>query len=150
VPSAIAAANTGRISDRIGLRWLLFACALGAALLTFPQALARGFTDLLLLRLAAGLFLGGMFPAAHAIVSQSAPPERRATAFGVSASATLIGQASGPIAAGLLVAGSGLREVFFLSGGFLLAASLLVGIAVRDPEAGRSFQVAGARGAHAT
>jgi DHA1 family multidrug resistance protein-like MFS transporter len=133
VPSALIAANTGRVAGWLGFRVMLFLCLLGAGIFTLPQALVRGFGELLGLRVAMGLFFGGVLPAANAMVGQSTAPERRATAFGVSASATLAGQATGPLIAGFLAAGVGLREVFLLSGAILLAAALLAGLSLREP-----------------
>lgn len=129
---ALASVNTGRFARRIGLKWLLFAALLGAGLLTLPQAFAGTLLLLLLMRGAMGLFSGLALPAATSIVGQSTPPERRATAFGVSASATLFGQSLAPISGGLLAATSGLHGTFIVSGAAFLLASLVVGLAVRE------------------
>jgi DHA1 family multidrug resistance protein-like MFS transporter len=133
LPSALAAINTGRLAGWLGLKWLLFVSLLGAGLLSLPQAFVVSLVQLLVLRGAMGLFSGLAIPSASSIVGQSAPPERRATAFGVSGSAALFGQALAPISGGLLAASAGLHGTFLVSGAAFLLASLLVGLAVREP-----------------
>lgn len=133
LPGALAAINTGRLSARVGLKWLLFISLFGTGLLSLPQAFVGGLVGLLVLRGAMGFFSGLALPVANSIVGQSTAPERRATAFGVSASATLFGQGTGPLAGGLVAANYSLSGNFIVAGAAFLLTSAVVGLTVREP-----------------
>jgi len=60
VAGALSAVLIGRLGDRLGHRRVLPVCLLGAALVCLPQALVRSPGELFAMRLALGLFLGGL------------------------------------------------------------------------------------------
>lgn len=73
--SAISAVVIGRFSDRIGRTRVLLACLLGACLAYLPQAFVQNVWQILLLRMLLGMFLGGLMPAANALVAELVPAE---------------------------------------------------------------------------
>ncbi len=94
----IGAAIMGPISDRFGRRWPLIVAALSFSILTllipvFPDPFAMG-----VLRLLAGIGLGGCMPVALAMIQEAAPPERRSRANGF----VMTGYHVGAVAASLI------------------------------------------------
>ena len=120
--SAASALTIGRVSDRIGARVILPICLLGAAAAYLPQAFIAEVWQLLLLRMLLGVFLGGLMPSANALVARLVPQERRGAAFGLTATASSLANAIGPLSAGAVTTRFGVRAVF-LSTGLLFAAS---------------------------
>jgi DHA1 family multidrug resistance protein-like MFS transporter len=138
ITSAVAAGLGGKLGDRIGHERVMAVCALCSGLLYLPQALVTSPWQLLALRAGIGAFTGGMMPGVMATIALRSPAARRGWVFGLTATATSLGNAAGP-ALGALAAGAfGLRASFLLTGALMTGAGLWVALAV-----GR-----GARSAH--
>ena len=112
VAGALSAVVVGRLGDRLGHRRVLPVCLLGAALVCLPQALVRSPRELFAMRLALGLFLGGLMPSANALLAGLVPAERRGSAFGLSATAVAMANMIGPLSGALLAGALGMRSVF--------------------------------------
>src|SRR5262245_36569023 len=80
VASTVAALAVGRVADRLGARRTLVGCLLVAAALSPLQALVGSVGQLLAIRTAVGLALGGMMPAVQALVTDRTPAHRRGAA----------------------------------------------------------------------
>lgn len=118
--SAVAALAFGRIGDRIGHTRILVACLAGSAVTYFPQALVSQVWQLLVLRMLLGVALGGLMPSANALLAGLVPRERRGSVFGLTASATAMANAVGPISGALIAANLGMRMVFTVTGALYL------------------------------
>jgi MFS transporter, DHA1 family, multidrug resistance protein len=70
-----------------------------------------------------GLFIGGILPTANALIGRSVPRETRGTIYGMTSSATFLGNSLGPLMGGGIAAGFGIRWVFVITA-VLLAANL--------------------------
>jgi len=116
----IAAPRWGRRSDRGGYRPTLKAALLGAGAFALPQGLVFAPWQLFLLRIPYGLFIGGVVPSVHAMISLRAPADRRAGTLGVTSTALMLGNLVGPLLGGAVAGAFGLRSVFFLSGAVFL------------------------------
>jgi DHA1 family multidrug resistance protein-like MFS transporter len=116
VMSAGAALIFGRLGDRIGHTAILAVCLAGAALTYFPQALVQQVWQLMLLRMALGVFLGGLMPSANALLANLVPRERRGAAFGLSATASSLSSAIGPLSGAAIATSLGMRAIFVFSG----------------------------------
>src|SRR5919198_6562924 len=114
--SAIAAGFAGKLADRIGHERMIAICAMGGGLLYLPQALVRSPWQLLALRAALGLFDGGLMPSVMATVALRSPSARRGWVFGLTATATSLGNAAGPAAGAAAATAFGLRASFVLTG----------------------------------
>jgi MFS transporter, DHA1 family, multidrug resistance protein len=110
--SAVAAVVLGRVSDRVGYRRILMVCAIGAGLLYVPQMFVRSTGELLVLRALLGLFMGGVMPTAMAIIGLITPPDSRGWVYGLTASASSLGNAIGPLLGASVAATLGFRSVF--------------------------------------
>lgn len=111
----------GKRSDQIGYRKVLLICLLGATLTSAPQALAHSYWVFLAERFALGMFIGGILPTANALVGRLVARADRGTVFGLTASATFLGNSLGPLVGGGVGASLGLRWVFVLPAVLLLA-----------------------------
>jgi DHA1 family multidrug resistance protein-like MFS transporter len=120
VAGVIASPFLGRHGDRAGYRTILIVSLLGAALFTFPQAFAPNLGTFIALRFGLGLFLGGILPAANALIGSTFPREQRGRIYGFTASAGYLGLASGPIVGGLVAARFGFSAVFLVVGTLIL------------------------------
>jgi DHA1 family multidrug resistance protein-like MFS transporter len=126
VAGIIATPWLGRQGDRLGYRPVLVASLAFAALFTFPQALAGNVWMFLALRFGAGLFLGGILPAANALLGSAFPAEQRGRIYGLTSSAGYIGIAVGPALGGLVGATLGFSAVFVAVAVLLLVTLVLV------------------------
>ncbi len=114
----------GKRSDVIGYRKVLLICLLGATLTTIPQIFVGNYWTFVAERFAVGLFIGGILPTANALIGRSVSRENRGTIYGMTASATFLGNSLGPLTGGSVAAGLGIRWVFVVTT-VLLAANLV-------------------------
>ena len=110
---------------------------LGAALSYFPQALVDSPGQLLVFRGMLGAFNAALGPAVFAVIASVVPANRQGGAFGLTATPIMMGNVVGPVAGGLLQAAFGIRSVFFVTGGLLLAVAVCSNWLVREPSASR-------------
>jgi DHA1 family multidrug resistance protein-like MFS transporter len=120
----IAAPFLGNRSDIIGYRKVLLICLLGATLTSAPQIFVGDYWSFVAERFAVGLFIGGILPTANALIGRSVSRESRGTIYGLTASATFLGNSLGPLTGGGIAAGFGIRWVFVMTT-VLLAANLV-------------------------
>ena len=114
----------GNRSDIIGYRKVLLICLLGATLTSIPQIWVSNYWVFVAERFAVGLFIGGILPTANALIGRSVSRENRGTVYGMTASATFLGNSLGPLTGGTLAAGLGIRWVFAVTA-LLMAVNLI-------------------------
>jgi DHA1 family multidrug resistance protein-like MFS transporter len=119
-------------SDEIGYRRVLLICLIGATLTSLPQAFATHYWVFALERFGVGLFIGGILPTANALIGRMVSRSERGTIYGMTASATFLGNSLGPITGGTIAASFGLRWVFLITSALLLAN--LVWVYFKVPE----------------
>jgi MFS transporter, DHA1 family, multidrug resistance protein len=122
VMSAAAALSLGRLGDRIGHTTILRVCLAGAAIVYFPQALVQNVWQLLLLRMALGVFLGGLMPSANTLLANLVPRERRGAAFALTAAASAMANAVGPLSGAGIATVLGMRAIFVGTGSVYLVS----------------------------
>jgi MFS transporter, DHA1 family, multidrug resistance protein len=113
----------GKRSDVIGYRRVLLICLLGATLTSVPQIFVNNYWVFVAERFTVGLFIGGILPTANALIGRSVARENRGTIYGMTSSATFLGNSLGPLLGGGIAAGFGIRWVFVVMA-MLLAANL--------------------------
>ncbi len=126
----IASPFLGKRSDVLGYRRVLLISLFGAALFSLPQAFAGSYAAFVAERFGVGMFLGGILPTANALVGRLVPASERGLVYGLTASATFLGNSLGPLTGGVVAATLGLRWVFVVTAGALLATFVWVWIAV--------------------
>jgi MFS transporter, DHA1 family, multidrug resistance protein len=117
----IAAPFLGNRSDIIGYRRVLLICLLGATLTSIPQIFVQSYWLFVAERFAVGLFIGGILPTANALIGRGVSRENRGTVYGMTASASFLGNSLGPLTGGLIAAGLGIRFVFVMTAALLVA-----------------------------
>lgn len=120
----VSAPILGRISDRVGSKWILFFSLVGAGLLFIPQAFVGNVGQLLVTRFLLGCFMGGLIPTVNALIRRYAPEGLDSRAFGFNSSALSLGNMIGPVTGGFLSGFIGIEGLFIVSGFFLLATSV--------------------------
>jgi DHA1 family multidrug resistance protein-like MFS transporter len=136
ITSAVAASVGGRLGDRIGHQRVLAVATLVAGLLYLPQALVETPSQLLAVRAAIGIFAGGIQPVGMAIVALGTPPERRGLVFGLTTTATSLGNTVGPLLGASIASAVSLRASFVLTAAMLTGAGLWIALMLRG-ERGR-------------
>lgn len=139
--SAVSAIVLGRLGDRIGHTRILAVCLVGAGLACLPQGLVTQVWQLLVLRVLLGLFLGGLMPSANALLAQVVPRERRGAAFGLTAAATAMANAVGPLAGAAIATHWGMRAIFPATAAFFAVAVAWVRYGLGRHEFGRASKV---------
>jgi len=128
----VAVPLLGRRSDQIGYRRVLLICLLGATLTSLPQGLSFSYWDFTAERFGVGLFIGGILPAANALIGRMVPRSDRGLVYGMSSSAMFLGNSLGPLTGGAVAAWMGLRWVFIVTAGLLLVNLVWVYFNVRE------------------
>jgi DHA1 family multidrug resistance protein-like MFS transporter len=131
--SLIAAPFWGKRGDRLGYRKTLTITLLGTGLSYAPQGLVAGVYQLMILRFAQGLFVGGILPALYTLTSLNTPEERRGGVLGITRSGLLLGNMIGPISGGFLAASLGMRPLFFLTAAVLIAMTFCARRVIQEP-----------------
>jgi len=121
VADLVASPFLGKRSDVIGYRRVLLICLLGAGITSIPQAFVHSYWLFVIERFGVGCFIGGILPTANALVGRLVPRAQRGTVYGLTASATFLGNSMGPLTGGGVAAALGLRWVFLVTAGLLLA-----------------------------
>jgi DHA1 family multidrug resistance protein-like MFS transporter len=132
VANVIAAPFLGNRSDTLGYRRVLLICLAGAVLTTLPQAFTTNYWLFTAERFAVGLFIGGLLPAANALVGRQVARSERGAIYGMTSSAMFMGNSLGPLLGGFIAAGFGIHWVFLLTAAVI--AANLVWVYYRVPE----------------
>ncbi len=111
--SIISASRLGKLADRIGHVTVITMALLVAGLLLLPQAFVTAGWQLIALRFAMGLALGGLLPCIAAVIRHNVPDHSAGQALGYSLSAQFAGQVVGPMIGGFIGGQIGVRSVFF-------------------------------------
>jgi MFS transporter, DHA1 family, multidrug resistance protein len=128
----IASPFLGKRSDIIGYRRVLLICLAGATLTTLPQAFVGNYWLFVAERFGVGLFIGGILPTANALVGRLVSRADRGTVYGMTASATFLGNSLGPLTGGAVAATIGLRWVFLVTAVLFLVNLLWVYLKVPE------------------
>jgi ACS family D-galactonate transporter-like MFS transporter len=121
----LAQVPAGAMLDRFGARAIYAIAIAGWSLSTLLHALARGFSSLIGMRLALGLFEAPCFPANSSIVASWFPRHERAMAIGVYTSAEYVALGFASPILFWVAAAYGWRALFLLSGAIGLAFTFI-------------------------
>jgi DHA1 family multidrug resistance protein-like MFS transporter len=126
---AVGALGLGRLSDRVGYRSILVACALMSAACYVPQFFVSDPVPLLFLQAGTGLAMGGILVSLGASLARLAPEGQEGIVYGVDASVVSAANAIAPMTGSALAAWLGLRVPFlFAAGIFGLAGGAAAGL----------------------
>jgi len=129
--TAVTAPIWGRLADRYGRKPMLIRAAVGMAIVMSLIGIAHNVTELVVLRLLAGL-VGGYASASTVMIGTQTPSDRSGWALGLLSTGALAGNLVGPLIGGLLPAWIGIRGTFFAGGGIITLAALLTIFVIRE------------------
>ncbi|WP_454863231.1 MFS transporter [Pseudomonas hormoni] len=129
--TAVTAPIWGRLADRYGRKPMLVRAAIGMAVVMSLIGLAHNVTELVALRLFAGL-ISGYASASIVMIGSQVPRERAGWALGVLSTGALSGNLIGPLVGGFLPEFVGIRGTFFVGGGMIAVAALATILLVRE------------------
>ena len=128
IGTGITAPLWGRLADEYGRKVMVVRAAVAMAIVMALIGTADSPTELVILRLLAGLF-GEVASASVVLIGSQAPKERVGWALGVLSTGALCGNLSGPLIGGILSQWVGIRGTFFL-GGALIAVTAIASMTV--------------------
>lgn len=130
---ATAGIPIARIADKKSRVTLLSICLAVWSGMTALTGTARNFTELFLARMGVGVGEAGCIPAAHSLIGDLFPPERRAFAIGIFQAGGLLGMSVGLTAAGYLAETWGWRFALLVVGLAGLPLAALIAFTMREP-----------------
>ncbi len=133
---AVAGLPIARWADRGSRKMIISVGIVLWSVATAASGLARNFVHLVLARMATGVGEASNVPAAHSMISDYFPPQRRATALAIFFVGAHAGVALGFLLGGWIAEGLGWRATFFILGAPGVLLALLVWLTVREPERG--------------
>jgi predicted MFS family arabinose efflux permease len=143
---AIGQPFLGPIADAVGKARTILVCLAAMTAMLFAAALAASYEALFALRMAMGVFSGGIIPVAMAAIGDRAPLEGRQVALGRFLTIMIVGQTAGATASGFIADVFGWRAVMVAAGLLAASAAILVALILKPrPNAKREpLSVAGA------
>ena len=133
---AVAGLPIARFADRGSRKQIISIGIVVWSAATAASGLARNFVHLALARIVTGVGEASNAPAAHSMISDYFPPERRATAFAILFLGSSVGIALGFLLGGSIAESLGWRAAFFILGAPGVFLALLVWLTVPEPERG--------------
>ncbi len=126
-----------RFADRSNRSNIIATALVIWSAMTVASGMARNFGQLLAARVGVGIGEAGCTPPAHSIISDTFPPERRATAISTYQLGVPIGTLFGLAAGGFLADGLGWQTAFFVVGAPGLLLAVVAKLTLVEPERGR-------------
>jgi len=118
----------GSLADRYGRRRIIIVCTVVFSVFTLATAFVTSMGALIVLRVIAGLGLGGVTPNLVAMVSEYSPARTRATMVTVTVAGMSLGGFVGGFCAAFLIPRFGWQSLFLLGG---LLPLVLVAVSIR-------------------
>ncbi|MBL4800488.1 MAG: MFS transporter [Emcibacter sp.] len=147
---AVLGLPLARIADRRSRITLISICLVVWSTMTAVTGLARNFFELFAARMAVGVGEAGCVPAAHSILGDLFPRERRAFAISIFQAGGVLGQSVGLALAGLAAQLWGWRVALFIVGLLGIPLMLLIFFTVREPVRSKEHAQASAESMMAT
>jgi MFS transporter, DHA1 family, multidrug resistance protein len=124
--SAISSVIFGRLNRHISIRRSLIIACIGTGLLYLPLMFATSAVQLIIFVGITGLFYGGIITSSNSLVSMTVPANQQGIAYGLSQSATSLGNGIGPFISGILASQIDLRYIFGVAAGIFFLVTLLI------------------------
>jgi len=125
IGGALSSPVLGQLADRIGAARVLGLALAAAAVLVVAQAVVVELWQLIALRFAMGVVLGGVMPAVTTLIRRAVPEEYSSSILSYSVSSQYLGQVVGPVGSGFIAATFGAPSVFVATGTLLAAMAIL-------------------------
>ena len=128
VAGMVSGIAQGRLADRHGAVCVSFCAVLAASALMIPHAVAEKLPELLAIRFALVLCVGGVDPVFQSWLAKITAWEKRGSVFGWASSVKSLAWTTAPLAGGILASLFGLRFLYYLGSGLLviLAGEIII------------------------
>jgi MFS family permease len=136
VSYTLAGLPLARGADRHSRVWLITVGIAVWSVMTAASGFTRTFAQLAWARLGVGLGEAAFTPAAHSLIADYFPPQRRATALAIFAAGASMGTIAGYLGGGYIGQYVGWHEAFLYVGAPGLVVALIFRWTVRDPVRG--------------
>lgn len=123
VVSALTSPLWGKLADRIGRKPMLLRAALGMAVVIAAMGMVQTVWELILLRMAQGIF-AGFVSNSNALIATETPKAKAGRALGTMAAGVTGGNLLGPLLGGSLAEIFSYRATFLVTGGDLISRLL--------------------------
>jgi DHA2 family multidrug resistance protein len=133
VANGIVLTVAGWLSDTIGRKRYFLICLFAFTACSFLCGISQSLGQLVVFRAFQGFFGGGLQPNQQAIILDTFPPAKRASAFAVTAIATIVAPVLGPTLGGYLIEKLDWRWIFFVNIPFGAVAVFANFVLVEDP-----------------
>ncbi len=115
VASAIMTPMTGWLADRVGLKQLFLVSVVGFTLTSMLCGTAGSLTEMVIWRLAQGVFGASLVPLSQTVLLNINPPERHGQAMALWGAGVMVGPVIGPTLGGWLTESLNWRWVFYIN-----------------------------------
>ncbi|WP_240975158.1 spinster family MFS transporter [Paraburkholderia aromaticivorans] len=127
-----------RLAERYSRVMLISVAIAGWSIMTALCGTAGSYWQLLMYRIGVGIGEAGGTPAAHSLIADQFPPERRATALSIYALGPPLGVFIGALGGGWVAQHYGWRAAFLVMGLPGLIVAMLTYMTLREPDRGAS------------
>jgi MFS family permease len=141
----ISAPWWGKRNDSKSYKKTLTITIIGAAAAYAAQGLVTQAYQLIFLRALQGLFMGGLLPTLYSYVIKNTISEQRGGIIGIASSFNILAAMIGPPLGGYIAAYVGLRQNFFITGGILFSAAIVVRLFFIDMRGSDKLHAASAK-----
>ncbi|MEH6942814.1 MFS transporter [Bacillus sp. JJ722] len=125
ITAAIFSPIWGKLADKHGVKPMLIRASLGMAVVVTLMGFVQNVYQLVALRFMMGT-VSGFLAAAIILVASQTPAKMSGRALGVLSTGGVAGTLIGPVIGGLLADFIGFRQVFWVTGGFLILTFIIV------------------------
>ena len=145
VAAAIATPLTGFLAARFGRKRLFVLSVAGFTITSMLCGAAHSLPELVIFRLLQGIFGASLVPFSQAVLLDTFPPEKHATAMSFWGMGVMIGPILGPTLGGYLTQVQDWRWVFYINlpFGLLALAGILFFVPETEPQRERRFDLFG-------
>jgi DHA2 family multidrug resistance protein len=133
VANGVVLTISGWLSRVLGRKRYFMICLGMFTVVSVLCGLSTNLAELVILRAVQGFFGGGLQPTQQAILLDTFPPEQRSKAFGMTAVATVVAPAIGPVLGGWITDNYSWPWIFFINLPVGIAALFAVMQVVEDP-----------------
>ncbi len=131
VTMSIVAPIWGSLADRYGRKIMVVRAMLGGSVIITAMGFVQNVQQLVILRAIQGT-LTGTVSAAMTLVASTTPAKNRGYALGILQTTISLGVSVGPLLGGWIADSMGYRAPFWITGGLLFAAGVLVSMLVHE------------------
>ena len=131
----IMSRNWGKIADKYGYIKILIILLFLAGLVYLPGAGVTEFWQLVIIRFALGITIGGIIPVRIAYIRQEAPIAMQGEVLGYNTSLRFLGNIFGPMLGGFVSGYFGFSAVFYSTSGLLILSGIILLISkIKNPK----------------